>query len=674
MAENGVILALAKVASAFGDDGLNFGILSLFNIFLTLTSLPNCMQSIENELLVMKGFLSQIDSRQFNDEAFNAWLGQVRKLACMIEDTMDEYIFLIHKQSGNGFFNFVKRVFNVPFVLFEMWSISNRLKRLKIELIRISQVKDRWVHMVNNEFNMVQVRSFGGNINQSYFDDFVKEEELVGIERNREKLVNLIQIKEKSLHVITVWGMGGLGKTTLVNNVYKREILTFDCHAWISISQSYNIHDLLRKLIVQLFEEQNDQNPSDIHMMDCRILKETLKMLLEHKCYLIVLDDVWNPDVYDKLREFFPENGLGSRIIITTRINEVALLANEFCKLEIKPLDEYDSYYLFCKKAFWKDKKHLCPPKLDEWARKFVKKCKGLPLALVSIDYIMKRSRIVRLWIGEGFVEERGSSKLEEIAEGYLTELLQRSLLQLVEKNSFGRVRLCKMHDIVRELAISLSRKECFHEVYDENSGVPWGEFENSFTRRARFCVQLCDSLKELWFLSKLEIFARNEDEVLQLEYLNPLPSNLKKLHINGKLAERTLDSPFFLDRAKNLKVFDLGWSQLDENPFLSLSKMTWLTTMRLVRVYNGNSICFRAGWFPNMKILVMKDFLNIDKVEFEEGTLMNLTWLRFEGFKELIDLPNGIGFLKSLEKLFLLELHVKFRSRYSTRTKTRGN
>ncbi|KAJ3677554.1 hypothetical protein LUZ60_003278 [Juncus effusus] len=461
-------------------------------------------------------------------------------------------------------------------------------------------------------------------------------------------------------------------------------------------------------------------------------------------------------------------------------------------------------------------------------------------------DYTMRRSRLVRLWIAEGFIEEeRGLSNLEEIAEGYLSELVQGCLLQLVEKNSFGRVRLCKMHDIVRELAISLCRKENFNEIYDENSGnQSRRDFGFSYTRRlsvlssingiesrnnnmphirsfiafnitmpsfllhfifsksrfltvldlqglpieiipesigdllnlkclhlrntnvrslpetisnlhnlqsldltetqiqklprgleklnklrhlyawrctdvtyrsfdfckpvnkikglvmlknlqtlnaveateklisqlgnlnqlrsicitnisARYCLQLCKSLQELRFLTRLEIFARHEDEILHLENLNPLPPNLKKLNITGKLAKGTLNSPFFRDGAKDLKVFDLGWSQLEENPFLSLSKFSWLTTMRLVRVYNGNNIYFCAGWFPNMKILVMKDFLNVDKVVFEHGTLMNLAWLRFEGFKEMKDLPNGIEFLKSLEKLFIVELHAKFRSRW---------
>jgi disease resistance protein RPM1 len=76
------------------------------------------------------------------------------------------------------------------------------------------------------------------------------------------------------------------------------------------------------------------------------------------------------------------------------------------------------------------------------------------------------------LWIAEGFIEQRGSMNIDEVAESYLVELVHRSMLQVTERNSFGRIRRFRMHDLVRELAIKLSEKESFNSTYDDASGV----------------------------------------------------------------------------------------------------------------------------------------------------------------------------------------------------------
>jgi disease resistance protein RPM1 len=76
------------------------------------------------------------------------------------------------------------------------------------------------------------------------------------------------------------------------------------------------------------------------------------------------------------------------------------------------------------------------------------------------------------LWIAEGLVEQRGASNIEDVAEGYLIELVQRSMLQVVNRNSFDRIRCLRMHDLVRDLAISQCKKESFCAVYDDTHGV----------------------------------------------------------------------------------------------------------------------------------------------------------------------------------------------------------
>ena len=74
----------------------------------------------------------------------------------------------------------------------------------------------------------------------------------------------------------------------------------------------------------------------------------------------------------------------------------------------------------------------------------------------------------MRQWITAGFITEKDESKtLEEVAEGYLAELVNRSLLQVVERNYAGRLQKCRMHDVIRLLALNKAKEECFGKVYD---------------------------------------------------------------------------------------------------------------------------------------------------------------------------------------------------------------
>ncbi|KAL0004114.1 hypothetical protein SO802_011675 [Lithocarpus litseifolius] len=69
--------------------------------------------------------------------------------------------------------------------------------------------------------------------------------------------------------------------------------------------------------------------------------------------------------------------------------------------------------------------------------------------------------------MAEGFLEQVKGSTPEEVADNYLVELVFGNLLQVVERNEFGRPKIFKMHDLLRELALSISEKEKFGVVHD---------------------------------------------------------------------------------------------------------------------------------------------------------------------------------------------------------------
>ncbi|KAJ1704207.1 hypothetical protein LUZ63_003986 [Rhynchospora breviuscula] len=70
------------------------------------------------------------------------------------------------------------------------------------------------------------------------------------------------------------------------------------------------------------------------------------------------------------------------------------------------------------------------------------------------------------MWIAEGFIPRDGHGTMEERAQDFLEELLQRSLVQVIEKSRMGNCKICSVHDLVRDMAIHEAREENFFTVF----------------------------------------------------------------------------------------------------------------------------------------------------------------------------------------------------------------
>jgi len=79
----------------------------------------------------------------------------------------------------------------------------------------------------------------------------------------------------------------------------------------------------------------------------------------------------------------------------------------------------------------------------------------------------MSRESLVRLWVAEGSVLSKEENTPEEVAEGNLMELIHRNMLEVVDYDELGRVSTCKMHDIMRDLALSVAKEEKFGSAND---------------------------------------------------------------------------------------------------------------------------------------------------------------------------------------------------------------
>ena len=203
--------------------------------------------------------------------------------------------------------------------------------------------------------------------------------------------------------VMSVVDIGGLGKTTLVKKLYNNDEVVehFDCHAWITMSQSYKMEELLRDMLKQLDEARKEFAPQEIDIMKETSLFEELKKYLREQRYVVIFDDLWDAKFWEHIKYAFLDNDKGSRIVTTTRSEDVGPSINEsphYYVYKLPPLPLEKALELFCKKVF-QCERSKCPSDLADLSHGIVERCGGLPLAIVAIGGLLSsKDRVVCEW------------------------------------------------------------------------------------------------------------------------------------------------------------------------------------------------------------------------------------------------------------------------------------
>ncbi|KAI8011318.1 Disease resistance protein RPM1 [Camellia lanceoleosa] len=382
MAESAVFLLLANLAPFLQQEA---------NL---LIEVREELEYIIDEFERMTAFLRVADAMEENDPELKVWVKQVREAAYDIGDVLELFMLHLGHHHGAGFRGFLLKVSCFINTLKARHQIASEVQRMKSRVDDISKGHQRY----HDRYGMLEQgsRSRSTGLNTSCHDYrgdalLLDESELVGIDKPKSQLIRWLVHEDPRLKVFSVSGMGGLGKTTLVKKVFDDADVKkhFQNHAWITVSESFNMKELLKGMITQLFDEIKQPVPQGMDNMDTNSLKGIINAFLQQKRYLLVFDDVWDIHAWQSFRYVFPIGNCGSRVVFTTKNADLASFASKEYHGDVynlEPLPRKESWTLFCRKTFMQNS---CPLHLERLSKAILNRCEGLPLAIVAISGLL---------------------------------------------------------------------------------------------------------------------------------------------------------------------------------------------------------------------------------------------------------------------------------------------
>ncbi|VVA29136.1 PREDICTED: putative disease resistance [Prunus dulcis] len=431
------------------------------------------VQSAQTQLQIMQGYLKDADASQGRNEAIRIWVASVRDAAYDLEDVIGTYVLKVAFKRKPNVLTWFTGIF-----------IKGATER------RIA-----YPHIVDPQ--------------------------VVGLARGTEILAMHL-IKEKGPRVVSIWGMGGLGKTTLAKQVYHHDKVKrhFDCLAWVCISQQCQAREILEEILTKLMSPTNEQR------------QEIAKLKIDQ-----IAERLWNTDAWSSLQAGFPMNEeTESRILLTSRNKEVASYADKNGFLfEPQLLNDDESWELFKKIAIGtEDTNRKIYEHKKELGTEILQYCKGLSLAITVLagllarkdtvdewntvhknvyayirrgtdlgpdykgegyegvswllelsydnlpfylklcflylahfpeDYEIPVSTLTKLWMAESFISSTSVEVMEDVSYMCLSELVGRCMVQVGKHGSSKKIKTGHLHDLMRDLCMSKAKEENFLHI-----------------------------------------------------------------------------------------------------------------------------------------------------------------------------------------------------------------
>ncbi|KAL8490631.1 hypothetical protein ACS0TY_022577 [Phlomoides rotata] len=638
------------------------------------------VRKLGKELNTIRNVLEDAENRRFQDKSINTWLWKLRQTSYEMEDILDEWKYALLKLHNGErspdddddaappkqkVCSFIPSSSCLCFKkVVARHEIAQKILNVKARLDEILEEAKKYGFKIYEptayplpEFGRVQSTSF------------INKEEVQGRGRDVDTLVDKLMgnggsQEESNIQVLSIVGVGGLGKTTLAQLVYNHSRVegSFDPRIWICVSDPFD-QAAIAKGILESIKKGSSQGADQLDELLKRVSER-----IEGKKFLLVLDDVWTEDPRDwkSLRNCLVCGGAGSKILVTTRSERVAETMGKSEIFRPEMLSDDDCWLVLCHTACldWNEVETFV-----SIGKKIAKKCSGLPLAATTLggilcfkkslrewenvlndeiwemkkaedeifrpllmsykelsptqkqcfsycaafpkDYRIKVESLIGNWMALGYLGSN-SDDMELKGKECFDVLAMRSLFQDFKKDDdWDEIESCKMHDIVHDFAQYLrksGREEAggVEVAAEMNKSKPSQTCDTSQVSNVNeFCTLYCDGDSPPNLCNR----------VIRLRVLS-----LARCGLQGV--------PHEMDKLIHLRWLDLSRNELSTEDLKFIFQLCFLQTLKL-------SSC------------------SLEEIPNEIGNLSHLRHLNLSG-NELKELPSEIGNLKQLRHLNL--------------------
>ncbi|KAK3002850.1 hypothetical protein RJ639_019912 [Escallonia herrerae] len=320
------------------------------------------LQTLSSKLKMIKAVLSDAEAKQIAEESVNMWLEQLQDLAYDLDDLLDELatealrrkMMAQTTQASNPSMlrklippccstNFTPRAVKFDFnISSKMDSITERLRDL------LTQKSD--LNLMSDHLGGTRLRRTGDERSPttSLVDEYSG---FCGREEDKQAILAQMCLgcesgSDRMFRVIPIVGMGGIGKTTLAQQIYNEVKKSFDLNAWICVSDEFDEFAITERIYKAISSERCE-------FKDLNMVQVKLREIISNKKFLLILDDVWNENYgkWDVLSRPFQAGAPGSTVIVTTRNVSVASIMRSVPDYHLQQLGDEEIFSILAHHA-----------------------------------------------------------------------------------------------------------------------------------------------------------------------------------------------------------------------------------------------------------------------------------------------------------------------------------